>query len=49
LLAEKERRPLTVIFSSHITGDLRRFCSHFCVLEAGKIESDDAAIAQWMR
>lgn len=37
LVAEQSRRPLTVIFSSHITGDLRRFCSHFAVLAHGKI------------
>lgn len=37
LLEEQRRRPLTVIFSSHITGDLRRFCSHFAVLAGGRI------------
>jgi ABC-type multidrug transport system ATPase subunit len=37
LLEEQRRRPLTVIFSSHITGDLRRFCSHFAVLAQGLI------------
>ena len=37
LLAEKCSRSLSVIFSSHITGDLQRFCSHFAVLVNGKI------------
>ena len=37
LLEEQRRRPLTVIFSSHITGDLRRFCTHFAVLAGGRI------------
>lgn len=37
LLDEQRRRPLTVLFSSHITGDLRRFCSHFAVLAGGRI------------
>ena len=37
LLAEQRRRPLTVIFSSHITGDLRRFCTDFAVLAGGRI------------
>ena len=37
LLAQREQRELTVIFSSHITGDLERFCSHFAVLANGKI------------
>lgn len=37
LMAEKRRRSFTVIFSSHITGDLRRFCSHFAVLADGKL------------
>ena len=37
LVAEQNRRALTVIFSSHITGDLQRFCSHFAVLANGKI------------
>ena len=37
LLAQQRDRRLTAIFSSHITGDLRRFCSHFAVLARGKI------------
>ena len=31
---ERKRRPLTVIFSSHLIGDLERFCSQFAVLAA---------------
>jgi len=34
---ERKRRPLTVIFSSHLIGDLERFCSQFAVLAGGKI------------
>jgi ABC-2 type transport system ATP-binding protein len=37
LISEQRRRSFTVIFSSHITGDLRRFCSHFAVLADGKL------------
>jgi len=45
LLAQQRDRKLTTIVSSHITGDLRRFCSHFAVLSRGGIvlhESTDA-------
>jgi ABC-2 type transport system ATP-binding protein len=60
LLAEQARRPLTVIFSSHITSDLMRLCSHFSVLAGGKIavtmrsgdidaNDFDKAVSQWMR
>ncbi len=37
LAAERKHRSLTILFSSHITGDLRRLCSHFAVLAGGKI------------
>ncbi len=37
LLSERRRRPLTVIFSSHLIGDLERLCSQLAVLAAGKI------------
>lgn len=37
LISEKRLRSFTVIFSSHITGDLRRFCSHFAVLANGRL------------
>ena len=37
LTAERRRRSLTILFSSHITGDLRRLCSHFAVLAGGRI------------
>lgn len=37
LLSERKRRVITVIFSSHIIGDLERLCSRLAVLAAGKI------------
>jgi ABC-2 type transport system ATP-binding protein len=37
LMTEHARRPLTVIFSSNLIGDLERLCSRFAVLAAGKI------------
>src|SRR5262249_46871123 len=43
LLAERERRALTVIFSSHLVGDLHRFCTHYAVMANGKIAMMEAA------
>ena len=37
LLSVTADRDATVIFSSHITGDLERLCSHFAVIAAGKV------------
>jgi ABC-2 type transport system ATP-binding protein len=37
LMSERSRRPLSVIFSSHLIGDLERLCSKFAVLAGGKI------------
>jgi ABC-2 type transport system ATP-binding protein len=37
LLAVTREREATVIFSSHITGDLERLCSHFAVIASGKV------------
>jgi ABC-2 type transport system ATP-binding protein len=37
LISERARRPLTVIFSSHLIGDLERLCSQFAVLANGRI------------
>lgn len=37
LTAERARRPLTLIFSSHLIGDLERLCSQLAVLSAGRI------------
>ena len=34
---ERRRRPITVIFSSHLIGDLERFCSQFAILTNGRI------------
>jgi ABC-2 type transport system ATP-binding protein len=37
LVSEKVQRPLSILFSSHIIGDLERLCSKFAVLAAGEI------------
>jgi ABC-2 type transport system ATP-binding protein len=37
LMSERARRPLSVIFSSHLIGDLERLCSKFAVLAGGRI------------
>jgi ABC-2 type transport system ATP-binding protein len=37
LMNERARRPVTVLFSSHLIGDLKRLCSKFAVLVDGKI------------
>ena len=37
LISERARRPVTVIFSSHLIGDLERLCSQFAVLADRKI------------
>jgi ABC-2 type transport system ATP-binding protein len=37
LISERARRPITMIFSSHLIGDLERLCSQFAVLAGGKI------------
>ena len=37
LMAERARRQISIIFSSHLIGDLVRLCSKFAVLAAGKI------------
>jgi ABC-2 type transport system ATP-binding protein len=37
LIGERSRRPLSVVFSSHLIGDLERLCSKFAVLAAGRI------------
>jgi ABC-2 type transport system ATP-binding protein len=49
LLAQQRERKLTTVVSSHITGDLRRFCSHFAVLARGGIvlhESTETLLAR---
>jgi ABC-2 type transport system ATP-binding protein len=43
LAQEHEGRDVAVIFSSHITGDLERLCSHFIILADGKIVLSEAA------
>lgn len=37
LLNERKQRPVTVIFSSHLIGDLERLCSQLAVLASGRI------------
>ena len=37
IIAERARRPVSIIFSSHLIGDLERLCSKFAVLAGGKI------------
>jgi ABC-2 type transport system ATP-binding protein len=37
LISERARRGVTVIFSSHLIGDLERLCSQFAVLADGRI------------
>jgi ABC-2 type transport system ATP-binding protein len=37
IISERGRRPVSVIFSSHLIGDLKRLCSKLAVLAAGKI------------
>jgi ABC-2 type transport system ATP-binding protein len=42
LLNEHRLRGISIIFSSHITGDLERLCSRFVVLAGGKIALDES-------
>jgi ABC-2 type transport system ATP-binding protein len=37
LISERARRPISIIFSSHLIGDLERLCSKLAILVAGKI------------
>lgn len=47
LLNERGQRPITVIFSSHLVGDLERLCSQLAVLSAGKIAVMESV--EWFR
>jgi ABC-2 type transport system ATP-binding protein len=47
LIGERSRRDLTVIFSSHLIGDLERLCTKFAVLANGKIAIMDEL--SWFR
>jgi ABC-2 type transport system ATP-binding protein len=42
LMQEHRARGISIIFSSHITGDLERLCSRFVVLAGGKIALDES-------
>jgi ABC-2 type transport system ATP-binding protein len=42
LMQEHQARRISIIFSSHITGDLERLCSRFVVLAGGKIVFDES-------
>ncbi len=37
LLMQRNERRMTLLFSSHLIGDLERLCSHFAILADGKI------------
>jgi ABC-2 type transport system ATP-binding protein len=37
LVEQQRSRPMTILFSSHITGDLERLCTHFAVMAQGKV------------
>jgi ABC-2 type transport system ATP-binding protein len=43
LIAERQRRQITILISSHITGDLERLCTHLAVLAKGKIAAFESA------
>jgi ABC-2 type transport system ATP-binding protein len=45
LMQEHRARGISIIFSSHITGDLERLCSRFVVLAGGKIAFDESTEA----
>jgi ABC-2 type transport system ATP-binding protein len=47
LISERARRPLTLIFSSHLIGDLERLCSQLAVLSEGRIAVLEEV--QWFR
>ncbi len=51
LVSEQKARGISIIFSSHITGDLERLCSRFVVLAAGKVALDATtdSCRQWVR
>jgi ABC-2 type transport system ATP-binding protein len=42
LMQEHRARGISIIFSSHITGDLERLCNRFVVLAGGKIALDES-------
>lgn len=42
LAREHEARAISILFSSHITGDLERLCSRFIVLSGGAIVFDES-------
>lgn len=42
LMSEHRARGISVIFSSHITADLERFCTRFIVLAGGAIALDES-------
>jgi ABC-2 type transport system ATP-binding protein len=37
LISERAKRSITIVFSSHLVGDLERLCSKFAVLSSGRI------------
>jgi ABC-2 type transport system ATP-binding protein len=51
LTNEHDARGVSIIFSSHITGDLERLCGRFVVLAGGKIVLNESTelCRQWVR
>jgi ABC-2 type transport system ATP-binding protein len=51
LVQEHRARGISVIFSSHITGDLVRLCNRFVVLARGKIALNESTLScgNWLR
>lgn len=47
LMSERARRPVTILFSSHLIGDLERLCSKFAILVSGRIAVMDTVA--WFR
>lgn len=51
LVQEHRVRGISIIFSSHITGDLERLCNRFVVLAGGKIALNESTMScrNWLR
>jgi len=51
LVSEQKTRGMSIIFSSHITGDLERLCSRFVVLASGRVALDETTetCRKWVR
>lgn len=51
LVQQHRARGISIIFSSHITGDLARLCNRFVVLAGGKIALNESTLScgNWLR